>query len=91
MVRLQVDDRRAMGAHKSKLVILKGLLDQEAEKAGESLTMYLDASARFDPDIYWPQPCELLMKSAHWIHIFRVSTQFVATNKSSEFCVLDKF
>ena len=36
-----------MGAHKSKLVILKGLLDQEAEKAGESLTMYLDASARF--------------------------------------------
>lgn len=91
MVRLQVDDRRAMGAHKSKLVILKGLLDQETEKAGESLTMYLDASARFDPDIYWPQPCELLMKSAHWIHIFRVSTQFVATNKSSEFCVLDKF
>ena len=85
MVRLQVDDRRTVGPHESKLVILRGLLDQTAEKADESLKTYLDASARFGPEIFWPQACELLMKSVHWPRL----SQFSPT-KSGEFCVLDK-
>lgn len=87
MVRLQLDDRRAMSRHKSKVVILGGLLAQEPEEAAQSLTTYLDASERSNPEIFWPQPCEDLKQSEHWLQI---SEKFMAAKELGEWCVLDK-
>ena len=86
MVRLQVDSRDARigSPSKSILVILMGLLN--ASDASQSLTTYLDASGKFDPEIFWPQPCHALVNSKHWPQL---SAKYVQMQKSDDFCVLD--